>query len=262
MARFRIGIRPELLGGNLRRAIERARQIGYETLQLDAQGELAPEQLSQTGRQDLTRFIRSQGLQLSAWQFPVRLAPDVDPHIDGRLQQLAATFRLAFQTQAPIVVASVGRIPADPEHPTRRILHEFLTDVAGLADRWGAVLAIETGNEPGEVLAALLRDVGAPTVQCTFDPANLVVKGYDPLAAFETLYDRIVHCHAWDARLDATSDTGTVVQFGTGDVPWRELVNYLREAAFAGSVIVEKLESGTQAAQAATVALQYLKRIR
>lgn len=262
MPPLRVGIRGELLSRNIRRAIELARQLGYSAVQLDAAGELAPDQLSQTGRHDLQRFVASLGLQLSAWVFPARLAPDVDPAIEKRLRDLAETLRLAYQTGARLVIVSIGRVPSDPEHPTRKVLIEFLTDVAQMADRLGATVAVETGNEPGEVLAELLRVVAAPTVRCNYDPANLFVKGYDPLRAFEALHEYVVHCHAWDARPDATGDGGTPVPLGRGDVPWPEILRYLREAAYTGCVVVEQLGQGVRPTEGAREALEYLGKIR
>ncbi len=257
----RIGIRAELLGKDLRRAIRRAAELGFEAVQLDVAGEVAPDRLSRTGRDDLRKYVSSLGLRLSAWHYPARLAHDVGLRVEEHLETLTKVFRLAFETGAPIVVTALGRIPTDPAHPARAQVEELLEDLARLADHWGAVVALETGTEPGETLAELLRAVDSPALRCNYDPANLYVKGYDPLAAFEPLVDFIVHCHAWDARLDAVSETGTVVPLGSGEVPWPEIARYIREAAFQGYVIVEQLGNAAPADRSARAALQYLRRI-
>jgi len=256
---LRLGVRAELVASSARVAIRRAASLGFGAVQLTARGELHPDELSHTGRRDLRHYLAAHGLSLSGWFYPMRYGLGEQIELERRLDELRKTLQMAFETGAGCVVTAIGRIPSDAEHPARQLLQEVVADLGAYADHVGAVLAVETGTEPGEVLAEFLAALDCGSVRVNFDPAALRIKGYDPLAAFEALVEFIVHCHAWDATIDAASETGQVVALGKGIVPWPEIQRLLQEAAYQGWVIVDQLpSSGPTAAEAA---LQYLRSI-
>ncbi len=256
----RFGIRAELLSKSPRKAIQRAAKLGFGAVQLTAGGELGPDELSRTGRRELRRLLASHGLSLSGWFYPMKYGLADETELERRLAELRQTLVLSYETGAPFVITSAGRVPADPEHPARKLMREVLLDLADFADKAGGTLAIETGTEPLEVLATFLTDLDRGTLRINYDPAALRIKGYDPLAGFDAAVPLLVHCHAWDVTIDASTETGQVVPLGQGAVPWSEILDLLEEADFTGWVVIDQLpQAGPEAASAA---LQYLRSIR
>jgi hypothetical protein len=59
---LKIGVRLESLGLPLRRALTEASRLGVAGVQVDAVGDLAPNNLSQTGRREFLHLLRGHNL--------------------------------------------------------------------------------------------------------------------------------------------------------------------------------------------------------
>ncbi len=257
---LRFGVRAELLSKSTRTAIRRAASLGFGAVQLTASGELHPDELSRTGRRELRHLLATHGLSLSGWFYPMRYGLADETELERRLEELRKTLIMSYETGAGCVVTSIGRVPRDPDHPARKLMGEVLLDLAEFADRAGGVLAAESGTEPLEVLAEFLAGLDRGTLRINYDPAALRTRGYEPTAGFSAAVPFLVHCHAWDVTVDASSETGQVVPLGQGVVPWPQVLGLLQEADYTGWIVVDRLpESGPEAAGAA---LQYLRSIR
>jgi len=118
-----------------------------------------------------------------------------------------------------------------------------------IADVFGAKnidLGFETGQETAPVLLAFLKKLGRTNVGVNFDPANVIL--YDsgnPIEALRDLASWVKQVHIKDGTRPKVSGTwGEEVPAGTGDVPWREFFNTLREIDFNGYCCLER-EAGT-----------------
>ena len=116
---------------------------------------------------------------------------------------------------------------------------EELIGMTRFAEREGVILLHE--NESGiygdvpERCADLLSAVNNPHLRATFDSANFLQSGVDPLAAWERLSHYVDYFHIKDVE----RTTGRVVPAGRGD---GELANILEKAlqmGFRGFVSVE-----------------------
>jgi sugar phosphate isomerase/epimerase len=224
----------------IRKALSKASQLGVEGIQVNAVGELAPDQLSATGRRELLHLVKSLGLTLTALGFPTRHGYNTADGLDSRIAALQKVLTLSFALRAPIVTGAIGRIPEDTSHPVRQILTEAMTAVGNHAERVGAVFAIETATESGATLRGFIDSLGAVGLRANMDPANLLIKGYDPVQAVRDLNQVIVHAHARDAVREAGGELGREATPGDGDLDWYEYLGALEEVAYRGWHVIER----------------------
>lgn len=246
MKRMAVGVRLESLGLPLRKALAEAARLGVKGVQLDAAGELHPDRLSQTGRREFRNLLRAYDLGVTAVGCPLRHPLDTFEDQDARLEYVRKTMTLAADLGPSVAVVEPGQVPAKEDEPRARRLREGLANLAGHGDRTGVTLAVETGLESGEVLAAYLKSFDTGSLAANFDPANLLARQFDPLEAVAALAGKIAHVHAHDCRRGGASRASAEVPLGHGDVDWLGLTEALREAEYRGWVVVER-ERGTPA---------------
>ena len=74
-------------------------------------------------------------------------------------------------------------MPEDAQHPDYVAVRDVVRRVCDHAARHGQSFALETGQEPAEVLLRFIRDVDRPNLGINFDPANLILYGSgEPIA--------------------------------------------------------------------------------
>jgi sugar phosphate isomerase/epimerase len=240
MNRLKIGVRLESLGLPLRRALQEVERMGVTGVQVDAVSDLSPNTLSQTGRKEFRHLLRAHNLELTALGCPLRRGLDTPENLQGRIDYLRHVMALSFDLGPRIVIVQAGQVPADLDDPRADLLTEALEALAGHGDRVGAVLALETGLESGEVLARFLDQFDTGNLGVNFDPANLLVHGFDVYASLRALRGKVVHVHAKDARTGKTSHSAQEVPLGHGDIDWMQLVAGLEEIEYRGWLTVER----------------------
>jgi sugar phosphate isomerase/epimerase len=240
MQRIRIGIRLESLGLPVRKGLQEAERLGVGGVQVDAVGDLAPDNLTQTGRREFRHLLRTHNLEPTALGCPLRRGLDVAANQEARIDHVRKVMALSFDLGARIAIVQAGRIPDDPAAPTAVLLSEALLALGQYGDRVGAVLALETGLESGEVLARFLARLDTGGLGVNYDPANLLLGGFDPYESARALHGRIVHAHAKDARVASASRAGQEVPLGHGDLDWMRLLGVLEEIDYRGWLVIEQ----------------------
>lgn len=259
MPHLKIGLRVESLRLPVRQALLKAAELGVAGVQVNAIGELAPDNLSATGRRELVHLVKSLGLTLTALGFPTRHGYNTADGLDGRIAAAQKVLTLSYELRAPIVTGAIGRVPEDATHPARQILTAAMTEVARHAERVGAVFAAETGPESGATLRRFIDSLGSPGIRANLDPANLLVKGYDPIQAVRDLHDAIVHAHARDAAREAGGELGREVTPGDGDLDWTEYLGALEEVGYRGWHVIEREQTDNPEREVAR-AVEFLRR--
>lgn len=239
MPGLNIGLRLECLRLPIRKAIAKAAALGVRGVQVNAVGDLAPDNLSSTGRRELRHLIDSLNLQLTALGFPTRHGYNTADGLEARIAGVQKVLTMSFELRAPIVTGAIGRVPEVVEHPSRKLLNEAMAAVGSHAERVGAVFAIETGPESGESLRNFIDSFGGVGLRANLDPASLLIKGYDPMAAVRSLGDAIIHAHARDVIRYADGDLGREVVPGDGDLDWTEYLGALEEVGYRGWHVIE-----------------------
>ena len=260
MNRAKIAVRLESLGLPLRRALEAAKRMAVAGVQVDAAGDLDPRQLSATGRREFRNLLRTYNLELTALGCPLRHGLDVPEGQQERIDWLRLAMALSFDLGPRIVIVEAGRVPEDDKDPRRLLLQEALLTLGQHGDRVGAVLALETGLESGEVLRKFLDGFDTGGLGVNFDPANLMMHGFNLYEAARVLREKIVHLHAKDARESGASRQAQEVPLGHGDIDWLMFLSVLEEFDYRGWVVVER-EAGDNRVADVTAGVQFLRRL-
>jgi sugar phosphate isomerase/epimerase len=260
MSDVKIGIRLESMGLPLRRALQEAERLGVGGVQVDAVGDLAPAALSQTGRRELRHLLRTHNLALTALGCPLRHGLDVPDNLEGRIEHVRTVLSLSADLGPRIVIVQAGRVPGPDDTSGRgALLTEALLALAQHGDRTGTLLALETGLETGEVLGAYLDRFDTGGLGVNLDPANLLLRDFDPYESARALHGKIVHVHARDVRLGGASRLAQEVPLGDGDIDWLRLLGVLEEIAFRGWLTIER-ETGVPSPGEMAAAVGFLRR--
>jgi len=209
-------------------------------VQVDAAGDLAPAQLSQTGRREFRHLLRADNLELTALGCPLRRGLDTAENQQPRLEHVQQVMSLSFDLGPRVTIVQAGRVPVDKDDPRGPVLTESLTVLSGHGDRTGTTLALETGLESGADLRAYLDVFNTGSLAVNFDPANLLLNGFDPYDGLRALQGKVAHTHAKDARRSGASRTVQEVPLGAGDIDWIMYLGVLEEVEYRGWLVVER----------------------
>jgi sugar phosphate isomerase/epimerase len=227
-----------------RKALLEAQRLGVAGVQFDAVGDLSPAQLSQTGRRELRNILRSHNLELTAVGCPLRRGLDVAEDQQPRLERIKQAMTLSYDLGARIAIVQAGQVPEDQASTRARLLHDALEVLGRHGEHVGTFLALETGLESGAVLAEYLRTFDSGSLAVNFDPANLLLHGFDVYDSLRQLHGKVVHAHAKDARAASASRAAQEVPLGQGDIDWMLFVATLEEIEYQGWLTLER-ESGS-----------------
>ncbi len=260
MQRIKLGICLSSLGLPLRPALEAASRLGVGGVEIEATGDLAPQNLSQTGRREFLHRLRGLNLSVIALKCLLRHGLNTAENLQPRIDHVQQVMSLSYELGARIVVVQAGRVPEKPDDRAADFLTDSLTALGRHGDQVGAVLALETGLERGETLRAFLDRFDTGGLGVAYDPANLLMNGHDPYAAARALRERIVHAHAKDARSAGTSRAAQEVPLGHGDLDWLQLLALLEEIDYHGWLAVAR-ESGASRAVDVAAGVTFLRRL-
>lgn len=259
MKPLRIGIVAGATGLPLRNAIATAARMAAQGLQVDATGELNPDKLTDTGRREFRNLLRSYNQQLAAVSMPMRRGLDVADGLQPRLDRVRKAMQFAFDLGGRRVVVPCPRIPEDPATPRAQLMRESLLALGRHGDRIGTVLALEIGFDPADRVKDYLRGFDSGSLKVTYDPANLLRHGHDPLANLAPLQGLVAHVHARDARSGGLSRGLAEVPVGAGEVDWMALTATLQVIEFDGFLTVDR-EEGQNRLKDVTDGVKFLKR--
>jgi sugar phosphate isomerase/epimerase len=260
MSPLKIGVRLESLGLPLRRALTDAARLGVGGVQVDAVGDLAPNNLSDTGRREFRHLLRGHNLELTALGCPLRRGLDAAQDQQPRIEHVQKVLTLSCDLGPRVVVVQAGAVPDKDEDERGRRLDESLRALAHHGDRIGAFLALETGLESGVALAAYLKRFDTGGLAANFDPANLLLHGLDPYESARALHGLVRHAHAKDARRASASRAAQEVPLGHGDIDWMQLLAVLEEIEYRGWLTIER-EAGDDRLADVAAGVAFLRRI-
>lgn len=258
MKPLKLGIVVESTGLSLRQSLVVAARAGVQGVQLDAVGEISPKLLGDTGRREFRNLLRSFDLELAALNVPVRRGLDVPEDLQPRLERIRQAMKLAFDLGSRCVVVSCPKMPA-PDEPRAGFMRESLAALGAYGDRIGCAVALEIGFDPAEKVKQYLASFDTGSLKVTFDPANFLLHGHDPLANLPPLAGFIAHVHARDARSAGLSRGLQEVPVGAGDVDWMAFTATLQVLEFDGFLTVER-EQGEDKLADVVNGVAFLKR--
>jgi L-ribulose-5-phosphate 3-epimerase len=165
--------------------------------------------------------------------------------LDARLAYARKCVDFAAALGVKIVTFHMGVLPKEPADPTYRRMLDAVTAIAGYAATRGTSISLETGQETGDELARFLDAIKVARVGVNFDIANFVLYGMDyPPNALRRLLDRVTSVHVKDGLPpDAPRKLGREVRLGDGRGEVGKCLQILRDAGFAGPLVIENYVS-------------------
>ncbi len=259
MNKLKLGVVLEALELPARHALASAAKLGVHGVQVDAGGELSPDRLTDTGRRELRTLLRSYNLSLAAVNCPLRRGLDTAADLQPRVEWVRKVMQLAVDLGCRAVVAACPKVPYDAESPRAQTLREALLAIGPHGDRVGVTLALEVGFDPGAKVRDYLAGFDTGSLRITYDPANMLVNGHDPIANLAPLKGYVAHTHARDARTTSVSRGTEEVPVGAGDVEWMAYVATLEAIEYGGYLCVDRENGDDRAADVAT-GVKFLRR--
>jgi sugar phosphate isomerase/epimerase len=134
---------------------------------------------------------------------------------------------------APAIACHVGFVPEDRNDADYQAVREMVRRICDHAARNGQTFALETGQEPANVLLEFFKDVDRPNLRINFDPANMILYGTgDPIEAIGILGSHVESVHAKDGDWppkDVDGALGTEKPLGQGSVNIERFIRKLKE---------------------------------
>lgn len=258
---MKIGVQLASLKLPLKAALPRIARMGATAVEIDARGELKPRQISRTGLRQIRKWLDDYGLSVAAVSFRTRRGYDVLQDLQLRIDATKDALRFAHDLGCPVVVNQVGCVTkSDPASIAWDTLLGSLSDLGRFSQQVGAWLAMETGTESGSEMAQLLQALPEGSVMVDLNPGNLVINGFSPLEAVQTLGPHIIHVHARDAVRDLAQGRGLEVPLGRGSADFPALLAALEQHSYRGYLTVACQDS-RQPAEDTALAVQFLKNI-
>ncbi|MBZ5605163.1 MAG: sugar phosphate isomerase/epimerase [Acidobacteriia bacterium] len=164
------------------------------------------------------------------------------------------------------IACHIGFVPDDRSDGDYIAVRDTVRRICDHAAANGQTFALETGQEPADVLLRFLDDTGRGNLKINFDPANMILYGTgDPIEALEMLAPHVVSVHAKDGDWPPRSSTGALGRerrLGEGAVGIGRFVETLKRIGYAGTVNIERegadRDQWTQDVRAAAALLRRL----
>ena len=278
---MKIGVLVDCLKLGVKKGIVKARELGFDGIQVYAtHGDVAPENLSQSGMAEFREFVALNRLELAALVGEVGGFDD-PATVEQRVDRVKEILVLAETLRAPVVSGHIGVVQCEETDLKRDCVVHALEEIGELGEKVGVFFAAETGMESAAVMKELLDGLRTEFVKVNYDPANLVmVAGDDPITGVGTLADYIVHVHAKDGRKKgawstaelqaeiAEKDADSVrlddwfveTPFGEGQVDVQRFIKALAEIGYEGFITVER-EAGDNPVEDIVVARDKIREI-
>jgi sugar phosphate isomerase/epimerase len=239
VASLKIGVMLESFRLPVLEALDLVRDVGASGFQVYVtSGEMHPDAMGPEQREGFRELAASKGLEISA------LCGEMGGYADTRrkaeyVRSTVAFMDLAVDLGPRIVTAHIGSIGGSPDDPRWSAIASVLELVGQHGDEVGCVFACETGMEEPELLRRFIDSLSTHSIRVNYDPANLVMAGFDPVHGLEYLGDLVVHTHAKDG-VRHPDGRGEEVALGTGQVPFAEYVAALRGRGYEGYYTIER----------------------
>jgi L-ribulose-5-phosphate 3-epimerase len=144
----------------------------------------------------------------------------------------------------PGIGCHVGFIPDDRTDEDYIAVRALVRRICDHAAAHRQTFALETGQEPADVLLRFLDDVGRGNLKINFDPANMILYGTgDPIEALELVAPHVVSVHGKDGDWPPAASPGslgTERRLGEGSVGIERFVETLKKHGYSGTINVER----------------------
>lgn len=246
---MRIGHRSANLGLPMMEAIDAAGEIGYEGVALLARaGWVDPADLGPARVAEIRERCARAGVEVSA--ITGNFGSLIGEGADERVPWCRSVLEAAARLEVPLVTSHIGAIPEDLSGPEVRAMMDRVAGLCARADELGVTIGVETGPEEAWVLRDFIETLGSPRLRVNYDPANLLMKGFDHIGGVEVLGPYIVHTHPKDAVREDPEGGRRQRHLGEGEVDIPRWIAELRRVGFDGWLCVENESGGDMLGEA------------
>ena len=244
-----IGVDADDFRLSIKDGLRRAAELEFGAVEFaTVDGEVAPNNLSASGRRHLARYVQGLGLQLSALVADMPGITLTDPRrADERVARTCRIIELAREIGAPVVTASVGALTHPETKAASPLAVEALSKIGECADTCGVTFAIRPSYDTADRVANVLDALRCPSLRVGLDPAAMVMAGASPIAAFDKIADHVRLFHARDATAGFPDRPGRETRLGAGEVDLATLLALLDAAEYSGPYILRRVDSVTPA---------------
>lgn len=235
--------------------IRRLSELGYREFEaVISPLHFDPEEIGTAERRLLSASFAAEKVEIRSLNVPSldhNLASPTRRMREHSVRLFRDVIDLAADFEVPYVVTVPGRMnPLFPPAMGQRDawMRESLDALIGHAERRGVNLAIENvpfASFPDAVsLGHFVRSVRSSAVSVCYDAANAHFIGESPADGLRLLADVVSIVHLSDTTRQAWRHD----EVGLGDVPFEEFGAALSEIGFAGSCMLEIIDSSPEAA--------------
>jgi sugar phosphate isomerase/epimerase len=258
MLKLKTAIKLESLRLPFKQALVAASEMGAEGVEINARSELKPTELSRTGIRHLRKMLADLNLKVASVHFPTRRGYDEAADLERRLEATRAALTMAYDLGCRVVTNRIGQIPVDNEGPRATTMIQALTDLGMYSHKSGAWLALQTGFDESERIRKLIDALPPMAIGVDFDPAAMIINGFDVQQGMKLLAEHVMIFRARDAVNDLSQGRGLEVQLGRGSVDLPPLLAALEEQHYDGFLVIER-DSGSEVVLHCAQAVEYLK---
>ncbi len=194
----------------LRDVFDRAESLGITNLELDAVGDLAPDQLSQTARRQMLIGSAVADSKSVPCEALTRLALTEFDQLDRRMNYLSQCMQMAYQFGATIVIHKGCPIASTDDSTADKVqMNQVLEQVNGMTNLHGVRLALETAYATPSQLAGLFSDPNQLVGLGVSYLPDLVMASREPVIdGLRALHQRILHLRLRDMVRTGSVATG------------------------------------------------------
>lgn len=239
MANRKIGVTSTSFGMPFDEMLPLAKEMGIKGVQLwGASGEHDAKALSRDDRLRLLDKIHSYGMEVTALCAEVGGFTNPDT-VQANLETSRAVIDMAVDMDVYIITGHIGVIAQDPNDAGRLCMAKAMTEFGRYCEDRGKVYASETGPETIELMREFIDALPHQAIKLNYDPANLVMKGINPVKGVLVGRELIVHTHVKDG---VRYENGTCEEMpvGTGQVPFSEYFAALDAIGYDGYYTIER----------------------
>jgi len=229
--------------------LNKVQNLGITGLQTYNVGsEMDPSVLSDDDIRCLKERFNSLGITITALLGAMNLVDEKNlqqkqspESLEGRVQQFKDIIDLGVKLGSPLVTNESGVLSPDddPKAAWDRFINGMAT-IVNHAEKVGGYMCLELGpcsmvNTP-DLLDRVMKEINSNHLKINFDPANIIMAGFDPVENVYRFADKIVHTHAKDAVKGKLEER----PLGQGDVPWPEYLRALKDIGYNGWLTIER----------------------
>jgi sugar phosphate isomerase/epimerase len=161
-----------------------------------------------------------------------------------REQRTKEVSDFAAEVGVKSIACHIGFVPENRTDPAYLDVLHLVRRICDHAGKHGQTFALETGQEPADVLLTFLRDVDRKNIGINFDPANMIMYGTgDPIQALGVLAPHVISVHCKDGEWPpkgVASALGTEKPLGEGAVGMSQFMDKLKQIGYKGALNIER----------------------